>query len=361
MKLLKSMNERKYDSLNKTIENAWDEDANNIIVDRSLNQNDHAQGKKKVERSLFLMLSNVKAFVYDIKSVGKEILEIIKNLSRCEEENRAILEEERKLLDEMRVEVENQVDHVTQANQLVDEMTGSLTETDAFVQTMSKSAELAFTTAAEGQDAIQNSVTQMHCIKEGATSLGEVIQSLKKQSVEIGNMNALITQISEQTNLLALNAAIEAARAGEHGRGFAVVADEIRKLASQTQDSAQNIQLLTQNIQSEITVASELIKDEHEKVDNGIVSFEESEKAFDMIGDYINEVVMNILEVMSSVSKTQMSSGSVVEQLEKVGQSIEVAVAHTQKIMDANTTQTEKSKEVTQFIEQLSSRSVLLE
>ncbi|PKM94090.1 MAG: hypothetical protein CVU84_11560 [Firmicutes bacterium HGW-Firmicutes-1] len=360
MNLFKSITEKKYASLLEMIESTWDKDVKDIRISIWENQA-NTSGLGKVVRSMFLMLSNVKSFVQESRADGKEIVEIIKNLSCSQEENGSILDEERNALDEMCAEVDSQVNYMVEANQLVNEMTITLTETDTFIQTMSKSAELAFTTAAEGQDAIQNSVTQMHCIKEGANRLESVIQSLKKQSVEVGNMNALITQISEQTNLLALNAAIEAARAGEHGRGFAVVADEIRKLASQTQDSAHNIQYLTQNIQKEITVASELIKDEHEKVDDGIVSFEESEKAFDMIGDYINEVVMNILEVMSSVSKSQMSSKSVVEQLDKVGESIQVAVNHTERMVQTNYNRVEISKDSNKFIDQLKNRSVLFE
>lgn len=76
---------------------------------------------------------------------------------------------------------------------------------------------------------------------------------------EIDTVISAISDISSHSNLLGLNAAIEAARAGEQGRGFAVVAEEMRKLASQSKESATTVtQILTQMKDSIENIISEI-------------------------------------------------------------------------------------------------------
>lgn len=113
----------------------------------------------------------------------------------------------------------------------------------------SNQASDARSLAEDGQQVVDRSIKAMNQLSSMLSASSSNIESLNSKTVNIGQILEVITSISQQTNLLALNAAIEAARAGEAGRGFAVVADEVRNLAHRTQESAQQVQTMIEELQ----------------------------------------------------------------------------------------------------------------
>ncbi len=113
----------------------------------------------------------------------------------------------------------------------------------------SQHASSARLLAEEGQQVVDRNIQAMTRLSDLIVSSSGHIEKLNSKTVNIGQILEVITSISQQTNLLALNAAIEAARAGEAGRGFAVVADEVRNLAHRTQESAQQVQTMIEELQ----------------------------------------------------------------------------------------------------------------
>lgn len=118
-----------------------------------------------------------------------------------------------------------------------------------------------------------------------------------------------IMEIADKTTLLALNASIEAARAGEHGRGFAVVADEIRKLATDSSDKVEAIQLVTRQV---IDAVNNLAKNFGDAI------------------DFINANVMQDYAMMDDVGKQYFadaeSIGEIVETLDKASRELTDAI-----------------------------------
>lgn len=139
---------------------------------------------------------------------------------------------------------ESQLKEADMVATAVTEMVATVGEISHNTSDAVKKAEVAKLNAADGQAGVDTTIGVIRRLCETLSESERVVQELVSDSQTIGSVLDVIRGIAEQTNLLALNAAIEAARAGEQGRGFAVVADEVRTLASRTQDSTREIEVI---------------------------------------------------------------------------------------------------------------------
>jgi methyl-accepting chemotaxis protein len=144
----------------------------------------------------------------------------------------------------------NQQANIAQVATAVEEMSATINEVAHSAANVSHSAQLAQTSSNEASRKLTETITELGNLDNEINQASQVAQTLESGSHEIGSVLEVIRGIAEQTNLLALNAAIEAARAGEQGRGFAVVADEVRTLASKTQESTANIEIMISQLQN---------------------------------------------------------------------------------------------------------------
>ena len=185
---------------------------------------------------------------------------------------------------------EKQLESVEMIVTAVNEMSYAIAEVAKNAQLTSTDTLEVNRLSQEGSEITKEAVTEIKGLSVAVEEATTVISALSDNSQDIASVLDVIRGIAEQTNLLALNAAIEAARAGEQGRGFAVVADEVRNLASKTQQSTENIQLMIEALKQGVEQAVTAINKGNAATQVSVELSEKTLEALEKIHDASNRV-----------------------------------------------------------------------
>ena len=194
------------------------------------------------------------------QKVAERIAAATEELASGVSEAAAASNQLRKAMEQIASGAEESAGAAQQSLTAIAQISAALVQSRSKAESSRKKTEALQTVLVESSAQISSSVASIAMSAERQTASVAIVAELEKQAANIGDVTRTVSHISDQTNLLALNAAIEAARAGDHGRGFAVVADEVRTLAETSEQSAQQIQTLTAQMQAEVKVIVEAIR-----------------------------------------------------------------------------------------------------
>ncbi|MCY8714934.1 methyl-accepting chemotaxis protein [Bacillus spizizenii] len=284
------------------------------------------------------------SFTHSLTQIVKQISSSSEQVAASSEELSASAEESKSTSEHISRAMRMAADSNVKQSSMTEKSAESITELlDSISSVASNTGNIADLSSSMrdkaeiGSQSVNKMLDQMKFIDKSVDSAGDGLQALVASTAEISDISSLITNISEQTNLLALNAAIEAARAGEQGKGFAVVAEEVRKLADETNKSANHIQSVVTTIQNESVETVNNIKVVQENVSSGIVLSQETTGNFNEILNLVEQVTSQIQEVAAATQ--QLTSG-----VEVIQHTVHTLAAGT-KETSANTEAVAKSSQ----------------
>ena len=207
---------------------------------------------------------------------------------------------------------------VNETTTTMDELEASSRHAAEQANSAVEAAKHAYTASEEGAQSVGEGLEGMFVLENKVDAIAEQIVNLSSQASQISNISQLVIDFANQTNMLALNSSVEAVRAGEHGKGFAVVANEIRKLADQSQQSADKINNLVSDIQKSINETVMVTEEGTKTVKTGVEIAKRTESAFSEIQGSVNQVVLNNQQVSLNLKQQVDAIQQVVDAMELI-------------------------------------------
>lgn len=211
-----------------------------------------------------------------------------------------------------------QASSVNETTTTMDELEASSRHASEQANAAVAAARNAYRASEEGSHAVGESLEGMFSLETKVDAISAQIVTLSDQASQIGSISQLVIDFANQTNMLALNSSVEAVRAGEHGKGFAVVANEIRKLADQSQQSADKINNLVSSIQKTVN-ATVMVTDEGSKtVKTNVQIAKRTDAAFEEVKEAVNQVVLNNQQVSLNLKQQVDAITQVVDAMDVI-------------------------------------------
>lgn len=288
----------------------------------------------------------LRAVALAFNHMGERFGQALNEVSRATQQLAAASEQTSVVTAHTSDNISKQQNEISQVATAMHEMHATANEVAQSSSQAAQAASHADKEAATGHQVAEQTIIAIERLASSVENSTQVIESLARDSEEIGGVLDVIRSIAEQTNLLALNAAIEAARAGDAGRGFAVVADEVRSLASRTQQSTEEIHGMIERLQSGASQAVSAMEDGRNQARTGV---EQTLKTTECLESIVQAIAV-INDMGAQIASAAEEQSAVSEEISRSITSINDLTAET---TDGAVQTTEASQEVARLAVEL--------
>lgn len=287
---------------------------------------------KELEKSFNMMMDSFSEMFRKIEKSSKKVLETSSSLSSMTEETSASSMQVATAIEEIAQGNSSQAENTQHGVQHINRLANKIDYISELTNDMGLASEKSTELSNKGIEKVEILIDKSKVTKESSLQMAEIVGKVDLSVEEINSIVETIQNITEQTNLLSLNASIEAARAGEHGKGFAVVADEIRKLASQSKNSAEEIREIVDNIKSVTQKATVAMYKSVQTVEEQGEAVEETKIIFNQILQSVNDLSEKVLKTKSSIIEVEDSKENLVSEVTNISAVSEQVAASSEEV-----------------------------
>jgi methyl-accepting chemotaxis protein len=286
------------------------------------------------------MAKNLRSLATQVSSTTTQISSSAADFSAISEQVAASTNEVAMAMTEISDGAEKQASSLNETAAAVVELREGTTRIETEASENRELSHVIRQEASQSQESVREALSLLLTLREVVHSTGEEVGGLETTSQKIHTFVRRITSIAEQTHLLSLNAAIEAAHAGHEGRGFGVVAEEVRKLASDADTAAQEIEEVVNQLREWVSGTVSRMREGEKKVVQVETVARSAEGALDTIANGLERVT----EATDHSVLTALRSRTLLEQV----------AGHVESVTATATTHASRSQDVSAAVQEQS-------
>lgn len=268
--------------------------------------------------SFEIMVENIKDLVSKIHDTSVKVAYSAEHLSSSSNETNLVSSQISTSIQEVAIGTEDQTKGIEKVATAISKISSEINNIACNTERVAHLSEQMTGYSCDGSQAVEKTVRQMISIQNSVGKSDNSIEVLNVRSQEIVQILNVISDIASETNLLALNAAIEAARAGDAGKGFAVVAEEVRRLAEQSNQSAEQIAVLVDQIQKATEASVLTMKTVIEEVEIGIQITNDTKEKFTVISQSSKEINSEMDDILLTARRMAADTDEVEVLMDKI-------------------------------------------